>query len=583
MDIFPYNKNFESELINFISLCYNEIGRSVDLSGKDKDLTDIERVYRDNGGNFFLALINGHMIGTIAIRSLDTPKGRVGEVRRFYVHPDQQKKGYGTKLLDFICGYAKDNGLSYLRGTTEYRLEGVISLVRKRGAYEIPQYRKSHAEAFFEWEIPENIPKRDFSGFAANLKESFSQLEKQNRKTLILNPVENYPTPEILFPCSSPVHGLYNTDTVRAEHEKLQSKIQFSGRDQVTRDVTKIYEKWAELLGAKALTMRLFSGLHAHIVMFMAITQINDKVLLLPEAAGGHMATKSILARLGLQVEEFPIDFSNRKVDVSASKKQIEAFQPKVIFVDRSEGLEYEDFSWLNDIDGPIKIFDGSQYLTNIITGDYTNPFEFGFDFILSTTHKNLPGPQRALICCKEVDEVWKQLKSGISTFVSNMHFHSIYSAGLLLEHYDQLQALSRQMLENTLALDEALRRRGVQCVKRNVTSRTPNTHHIWVSAPSRETAFDWYSNLESVGVLVNYRKLPYELGYGLRLGLSAATYRGIRVRHIEPLAEIVSAAMQKPTDALSEELQKILKEIDGEKNAEQRIPFDRKGQFPAG
>lgn len=84
--------------------------------------------------------------------------------------------------------------------------------------------------------------------------------------------------------------------------------------------------------------MRLLSGLHAHIVMFMAITSINDKVLLLPEAAGGHMATKSILTRLGLQIKEFPIDFINKKIDVAASQKLIKEFDPKVIFIDRSEG-----------------------------------------------------------------------------------------------------------------------------------------------------------------------------------------------------------------------------------------------------
>lgn len=407
----------------------------------------------------------------------------------------------------------------------------------------------------------------DFSSFSENLKNSFLQLEDQNKKTLILNPVENYPSPEILSPCASPLHGLYNTDSLRSDDEKIQSKIQFGGRSTVTSDVNRIYAQWAKLLGAKALTMRLLSGLHAHIVMFMAITSINDKVVLLPEAAGGHMATKSILTRLGLHIMELPIDFANNKIAASDSQKLIKEFNPRVIFVDRSEGLVYEDFSWMNEIDGPIKIFDGSQYLTNIITGDYTNPFEFGFDFILSTTHKNLPGPQRALICCKDENDVWKQLKAGISTFVSNMHFHSIYSAGLILNNFSQLQDLSQQMLKNTLLLDNALTMKGIRCIPRSVTSHTPSTHHIWISSPSRETAFKWYSNLENVGILVNYRRLPYELGYGLRLGLSAATYRGMKETHIEPLADIVAKAIQKPTSMLCGELQELLKQIDGETN----------------
>lgn len=567
MNILPHSKNFDSELVSFISLCYNKIGRTIDIDGKDKDLLNIEQEYCSSGGNLFVLLDDKCIVGTIAVKFFYLPKGYVGEIHRFYIHPEHQRKGFGTKLLDFIYCYAKENGASYLRCTTEYRLSNAIALFKKRGAYEIPKYRKSHAEAFFERAIPENTPTQDFSDFSKELKESFLQLENHNQKTLILNPVENYPNPEFLFPCASTIHGLYNTDSIRLENQKIQSKIQFSGRDTVTHDINNIYAQWAKLLGAKALTMRLLSGLHAHIIMFMAITSINDKVLLLPETAGGHMATKSILTRLGLQIKEFPIDITNKKVDVAASQKLIKEFEPKVIFIDRSEGLVYEDFSWMNDIDGPIKIFDGSQYLTNIIVGDYANPFEFGFDFILSTTHKNLPGPQRALICSKDENDVWKQLKSGISTYVSNMHFHSIYSAGLILKDYNQLKTFSRQMLKNTLLLDKALCKYGVCCVSRDTTSRTPNTHHIWVTSPSRETAFEWYSNLEEVGILVNYRKLPYELGYGLRLGLSAATYRGIKEHHIEPLANIVARAMQKSTDALCEELQELLKQIDGEAN----------------
>lgn len=565
MIISPYSEFPAFRIIEFITFCYQSIGRKIDLVDKDKDLLDIEREYCCNGGNFFILQEKDMILGTIALKFFQSPKGYIGEVHRFYVHPEQQKKGLGSTLLIFAYNYAKQQHACYLRGTTEYQLQNAVSLFRKYGAYEIPQYRKSRAEVFFEKEITENLQTPVFSDFVKALQYSFSQLEILNKQTLILNPVENYPETGILFPCSSPIHGLYNTDSLRSTEGKISSKIQFSGRDGVTEDINNIYRQWAKILGAQALTMRLLSGLHAHIVLFMAITNIGDKVLLLPELAGGHMATKAILTRLGLVVEDFPIDLANRKVDVSKSRALIEAFNPNVIFVDRSEGLIYEDFSWLNEVDGPIKIFDASQYLTNIIAGDYANPFEMGFEFILSTLHKNLPGPQRAMICCKEETDVWRQLKSGISTFVSNMHFHSIYSAGLLLDKFCELQNLSMQMLSNTMLLDEALRQQNLYPIGRDISSCSPNTHHIWLPAPTKETAFKWYSNLESIGILVNYRKLPYELGYGLRLGLSAATYRGLKASHIGRLASIIANALDTPSSKLSENVQALLMEIDEE------------------
>lgn len=565
MDIKEFDKVPGSKILDFIKLCYEKIGRTMDTAEKDSDLLHISHEYVDSGGNFFVLVDNeGKITGTIAIKFLYSPKGYIGEVHRFYVHPEFQKKGYGSTLLMYISRYAQERGATYLRGTTEYRLKDAIGLLKSVGAYEIPQYRESRAEAFFEWKIPENAFQYDFSEFSKALKESLAELEQRNKRTLILNPVENYPNPDILFPCASPIHGLYNTDSQRSDEEKLLSKIQFAGRDSVTRDVHSIYQQWAKLLGAQALTMRLLSGLHAHIILFMAITKIGDRVLLLPEIAGGHMATKAILQRLGLEVEEFPVDKANHCIDIPKSQALIDRFHPKIIFVDRSEGLIYEDFSWMNQVYGPLKIFDASQYLTNVIAGDYMNPFEMGFDYILSTTHKNLPGPQRALICCKNVDENWYQLKAGISKYVSNMHFHSIYSAGLILEDFQKLRTLSQEMLTNTMLLNSALQKRGVCVIQRNVTSRSPNTHHIWVSAPSQKDAFQWYMNLEKIGVLVNYRKLPYELGYGLRLGLSAATYRGLRAEHIDQLATIVSSALQGPSKQLGSDLQMLLRHIDG-------------------
>ena len=65
----------------------------------------------------------------------------------------------------------------------------------------------------------------------------------------------------------------------------------------------------------------------------------------------------------------------------------IQNWKPDYIFVDRSEGLYYEDFSWLKEIPC-VKVFDASQYVTNIMARDYTNPFDMGFDIILTSLHK---------------------------------------------------------------------------------------------------------------------------------------------------------------------------------------------------
>ena len=416
----------------------------------------------------------------------------------------------------------------------------------------------------------------EYSNKITQLLCSLDVQETQFHDTLILNPVENIPDKFILEPCASFLHGLYNTDTKRSPDQKIESKIQFAGRDQITDDINNIYSMWNELLDGEAISMRLLSGLHAHIVLFMSISEIGHKVLALPEKAGGHVSSYAIMKRLGLQVHSIPYDSEHLRVDREKCLEEIDNFKPNIIFIDRSEGLTYEDFTWLGQYktDYPCyKIFDASQYLTNIICHDYINPFDMGFDLILSTMHKNLPGPQRALVCAKKADAMWQRLRSGISTYVSNMHVFSIYSAGLLLSEYDNLKILSHNMLENACILERELDRCHVPVISRITDAFSPPTHHCWIGPMSKQDAFNLYSILEKIGLLTNYRLLPYDIGYGLRLGLSGATKSGLTKQHIPRLAELISIAYSKGySDALVQECVALIREIKESNNDDKKM-----------
>lgn len=409
---------------------------------------------------------------------------------------------------------------------------------------------------------------KDNSEFIKHLQESLTKQEQDFQNNLILNPVENVPFPDILAPCSGFLHGLYNTDTERSIEEKYLSKLQFSGRNTITNDISQIYSKWADLLNGEKVSMRLLSGLHAHTVLFMAITDIGDKVLYLPEKAGGHTSGKVILERLGLNICELPYDEQRHCIDIEKAKEVYDNFQPDILFVDRSEGLIYEDFTKLCEHCSCYKVFDASQYLTNIICHDYKNPFDMGFDLILSTMHKNLPGPQRAFVCTKKDDERWKKLRSHISKYVSNMHVFSIYSAGLILNHMNELENLSKNMLSNAISLDKELTQLDIPIVSRFSENNDPPTHHCWIKPLNRDKTFKLYMDLERIGILTNYRLLPYNLGYGLRLGMSGATMIGLRPNNTKRLAQLIKEVYTNGySDKLFQESKLFIKNIRETKN----------------
>ncbi len=164
------------------------------------------------------------------------------------------------------------------------------------------------------------------------------------------------------------------------------------------------------------ISMRMFSGLHAHMIIFIAITNIDDTVLVLSGKAGEHLATKSILERIGLKIYKGEVDFENMEVNVEKTKSIIDEVKPKFIFVNSSIKLKYEKFSWLKEYDAIYKIYDASQYLSNIDI----NPFDMGFDAFTCTL-----GSQMVMFCTKLEDNYWSLFNSNISTYVSKPQIYS--------------------------------------------------------------------------------------------------------------------------------------------------------------
>jgi glycine hydroxymethyltransferase len=385
------------------------------------------------------------------------------------------------------------------------------------------------------------------------LRVSLARQEELLRSSLVLNPVENFPFPEDLAVTAGPLHGLYNTDKQRYRAARIDTPIQFAGRQTLESDSRTIYDAWARALHAADATLRLLSGLHAHIVLFMAMARPGQTVLLLPVQAGGHLAGRAILERLGLNVIDMTVDETAMCVNIDDTLARCERDPPDFVFVDRSEGLVFEDFTPLAGHTGALCVFDASQCLTNLIAGDHPNPLRGGFELFVASVHKNFPGPQKALIATRERNETWTQILAGVSTYVSNMHPASTYAAGLALSRTDWLASYSRRMLDVAVRLEHELAERGVPVVRRRTD--LPPTHHVWIREPSRERAFTTYERLEQCLVMTNYRTLPYSLGPGVRLGVSAAVRLGMTEQDVPRLAELIALIRSSgPTPGLKQE-----------------------------
>jgi glycine hydroxymethyltransferase len=355
-------------------------------------------------------------------------------------------------------------------------------------------------------------------------------------KQLILNPTENF------YPNIHEYHslkGLYIFEDV----ERPEKSTHFAGRVEYAKKIQNIYAKWNEKLKSKEVSLSLLSGLHASIILFMSIGGLGDSVLIVPPTGGGHSATRDILSRLGYEVFDMAVDNKNCCIDKEETIARMNEKKPNYVFVARSNCMEYEDFSWLNEIKSkPTLIFDASQYMSGILTGRLMSPFDMGFQIILSTLHKDFPGTQQALCAVSEAaiaSGIYKRITAGYNSYVSSIHPEEIFNSVYYLDHFDELCEYEATKIENTKALHELLSKEPL-CIHKKSFDDT--TQHIWLQCKDKNTLTLYYA-LESLGIMTNYSSLPYNLGKGMRLGTGAATIQGLTPLHCPALADIILKA----------------------------------------
>ncbi len=105
VEITAYSGEHKDAIVKLVNDVYeNELGHHSE-SGRP-DLRQIPEIYQENGGNFWVALDNGKVVGTIA---LINEGGQRASLHRFCVGKEfRGKKGVSKKLFGTMMGFAKE-------------------------------------------------------------------------------------------------------------------------------------------------------------------------------------------------------------------------------------------------------------------------------------------------------------------------------------------------------------------------------------------------------------------------------------------------------------------------------------------
>ena len=202
-----------------------------------------------------------------------------------------------------------------------------------------------------------------------------------------------------------------------------------------------------------------------------------------------------------------------------------------------------------------------------IAGGALKNPFDYGFDVILTTTHKSLRGPRGGMILIKDDEKIFKKVNRAIFPGLQGgPHMNNIaakavaFGEALRPEFKDYCQ----QILKNAKAMADVFAAQNV----RMLGGGTEN-HLILadVFGSLNVTGQEAETVLDEVGITLNKNSIAGETRTmfdpsGIRFGTPAITTRGLKEAECTRVAELMIEAMKNKDDQAKKD--EIREEIRG-------------------
>lgn len=103
--IIPFEKIYEEDVRAFVKGVTKEMGRTNVSRANTPDLYDIYKNYQEKNGNFWIALDNGEVVGTLGLQNMGRARGYL---ERMYVKNESRRQGIGSRLFNELLMFLTD-------------------------------------------------------------------------------------------------------------------------------------------------------------------------------------------------------------------------------------------------------------------------------------------------------------------------------------------------------------------------------------------------------------------------------------------------------------------------------------------
>jgi glycine hydroxymethyltransferase len=390
--------------------------------------------------------------------------------------------------------------------------------------------------------------------------------EKRQREGLELIPSENYVSQDVLEANGSIFTNKYS--------EGYPGRRYYGGQENTDAVERLAIERACKLFKCKYANVQPHAGAPANVATYFALMEPGDTIMGMDLSHGGHLThghPVTYISKIFRFVRYKMKNIETGEIDYDEMLAVALREKPKIImagFSAYTRELDYAKISAVAKKVGALAIMDAAHIAGLIAGGAHKNPFDYGFDVILTTTHKTLRGPRGGLILTRDSEEIAKKIdKTVFPGFQGGPLMQAIAAKAVCFGEAltPAFKKYAKQIIKNSQAMAGVFKKNKIRliaggtdnhCVLADVYSS------LGVTGKEAQTVLDEVGITLNMNMIADDPRKPLDPS-GIRFGTPAITTRGFKEKECKRVAELMIKVLKnKDNKKIKQEVHKEIKAL---------------------
>ncbi len=392
----------------------------------------------------------------------------------------------------------------------------------------------------------ESLKKQDPDIFNALVGEMQRQIEGVE-----LIPSENYISTAVMETMASVFNNKYS--------EGYPGRRYYGGQTYTDIVESIAIDRAKELFNAGHANVQPHAGAPANVATYFALLEPGDTVLGMDLSHGGHLThghPVTYLTKIFNFVRYKMKDVETGEIDYDQMREVALREKPKIVLAGFSaypRELDYAKMKAIAEEVGAYAVAD-MAHIAGLIAGHaLRNPFDDGFDVILSTTHKTLRGPRGGVILSREAALGKKIDKSVFPGFQGGPIMQMVAAKAVAFKEAlkPEFKDYARQIIVNAKRMAARFMDNGAKLITNGTDNHLLMIDCVksWdITGQQAEELFDGVGITLNKNVIADDPRKPMDPS-GIRLGTPAVTTRDMKEPEMDQLVDFMLSAVSKRND----------------------------------